>query len=175
MRASETNTSVHPASSGRSAGVAGRKWPGGGGKIRVDDLARFVNAQPHARASARRLTSCSTRARNRPPSAAGPVTPSSWGTASNASRASAAIGSRLARVMTSLNGAMCTAHARTSGIVPDRREIRVRARRTDFGRCPARRRGSDCSRPRPSSAAAERPEERPRRSRGASHSSDRIA
>ena len=36
----------------------------------------------------------------------GPVTPSSPGTAVNASRANAAIGSRFARVIISLNGAM---------------------------------------------------------------------
>ncbi len=47
----------------------------------------------------------------------GPVTPSRSGTASNRSCASAAIGSRFARVMTALNGARCTAQASTPALL----------------------------------------------------------
>src|SRR5438105_8351118 len=49
----------------------------------------------------------------------GPVTPSSPGTAVNASRANAAIGSRFARVIISLNGAMYAPHASTRSSSPD--------------------------------------------------------
>src|SRR5213083_2633950 len=49
----------------------------------------------------------------------GPVTPSRPGATVNASRANAAIGSRFARVIISLNGAMYTPQASTRSSSPD--------------------------------------------------------